>query len=53
MARRAFDRYMLVIGLGTHPKLADLTDGEFRAHVVGVRGRGAPEPSSSPTAKPC
>ncbi len=27
---------MLVIGLGTHPKLADLTDGEFRAHVVGV-----------------
>jgi hypothetical protein len=36
MTPRGYDRYMVKIGIGTHPKFARLTDAEFRAHVVGV-----------------
>lgn len=36
MSKRPFDRYMVQHGMGTNPKLADLNDSEFRAHVVGV-----------------
>lgn len=36
MGRRSFDRYMVQVGMGSHPKFARLTDSEFRAHVVGV-----------------
>lgn len=36
MSPRKFSRYMVEIGMGTNPKLARLTDSEFRAHVVGV-----------------
>lgn len=42
--RRAFDRYMVQIGMGTNPKLAPLTDSEFRAHVVGVLAIAASAP---------
>lgn len=42
--RRAFDRYMVQIGMGTNPKLASLTDAEFRAHVVGVLAIAAAAP---------
>jgi len=36
MGRRSFDRYMVQVGMGSHPKFARLSDSEFRAHVVGV-----------------
>lgn len=36
MSRRSFDRYMVQVGMGSHPKFARLTDSEFRAHIVGV-----------------
>lgn len=34
--RQKFDRYMVALGVGTHPKLARLTDAEWRAHIGGV-----------------
>lgn len=42
--RRGFDRYMIQIGMGTNPKLADLSDAEFRAHIVGVLAIAAASP---------
>lgn len=44
MSRRAFDRYMVQIGMGTNAKLGELTDSEFRAHVVGVLAIAAASP---------
>lgn len=44
MAPRGYDRYMIAHGMGTHPKLARLTDSEFRAHVVGVLAVAAMAP---------
>ena len=44
MTQRAFNSYMVQIGMGTHPKFARLTDGEFRAHVVGVLAVAAMSP---------
>ncbi len=44
MAPRRYDRYMLAIGIGTHPKFATLTDSEFRAHVAGVLAVAAMSP---------
>jgi hypothetical protein len=41
---RKFDRYMVQIGMGTNPKLAPLTDSEFRAHAVGVLAIAAAAP---------
>lgn len=44
MSRRAFDCYLVQVGMGTHPKLARLSDAEFRAHVVGVLAVAAMSP---------
>lgn len=44
MAPRGFDRYMVALGMGTHPKFARLTHAEFRAHIVGVLAIAAMSP---------
>jgi hypothetical protein len=44
VTRRAFDRYMVALGMGTHPKLARLTDTERCAHVFGVLAIAAMAP---------
>ena len=44
MSPRAFNRYMLVIGMGRNRKLVPLTDSEFRAHVAGVLSLAAQAP---------
>ena len=36
MAPRGFDRYMIVIGAGVHPKFGGLTDSERCAYFLGV-----------------
>lgn len=44
MSPQAFNRYMLVIGMGRNRKLVQLSDSEFRAHVAGVLSLAAQAP---------
>jgi hypothetical protein len=44
MSPRKFDRYMVHVGMGTHAKLAALTDNEYRAHISGVLAIAAEAP---------
>lgn len=44
MSRRKFDCYMVHVDIGSHAKLAHLTDSEFRATVAGVFPLAATSP---------
>lgn len=44
MPPRKFDRYMVHVAAGSNPKLADLTDSEYRAHISGVLAVAAMSP---------
>jgi len=44
MAPRKFDRYMVHVAMGSHPKLGGLSDSEYRAHISGVLAVAAVAP---------
>lgn len=44
MSPRKFDRYMVHVAMGSHPKLGGLTDSEYRAHISGVLAIAAVAP---------
>lgn len=44
MSPRKFTHFMVSVGMGTHAKLAALTDSEYRAHISGVLAIAAEAP---------